>query len=239
MLPRISNLFPSRSFYKPTTNRENTDGKEFNRLVNEKVRIMELNAEKVFNLYRKPQLDFFSQKGKLVDGMVFVPGRGIVPRHVPGYRNVYVRVVVNGKLIEFTGIKNPESGEYLYKDVRVKNIPPWWKWSHEHIAVSRLDEKNMGYFIDFNNGLRGTTKFLSIEIERNPKEAFDYILDAFEYLKEEGYDVKEDLNKLFKELSEKGEKEELISWIDENKERINAILGKANQRENNRSSSGA
>ena len=223
MLPRVGLFGILTSSQKAHSNGESVNQDSFDKYLYESVQHLNLNAEKVFERYEKPLYDFFASKGRPVTGMVFTLGKGIIPRWEKGYSNVYVRMVINGKLIEFTGLKSQEDGRYAYQDVRIKEIPSWWKWSTEHLVVSRISDKNMGYFLDFKSGVEGVTEFMGVKIERKPYEALDYIADALDFLHEQGKDVKEYAMKIYKEIMDSGEEESISAlkkWLSENQERL-------------------
>lgn len=226
MLPRVGLFGALMGLYRVNSNDEDANtnnSSNFDEYLSKAVQRLDFNAEKVFEMYEKPKYDFFAAAGKLINGMVFTPGKGIIPRWVKGYSNVYVRMVLDGRLIEFTGLRDETTGEYAYKDIRVKEIPAWWKWSTEHFMVSRIGDSNMGYFFDFDDGVKGATEFMGIRIERNPYESFDHIADALDFLQAQGEDVKEYATKIYQQIMENGDEESklaLSKWLKENQERL-------------------
>lgn len=226
MFPRVGLFGALTGLYRVNSNDENANtnnSSNFDEYLSKAVQRLDLNAEKVFESYEKPKYDFFAASGEPISGMVFTLGKGIIPRWLEGYSNVYVRMVLNGKLIEFTGLKDETTGEYAYRDIRVKEIPVWWKWSTEHFVVSRISDSNMGYFFDFDDGVKGATEFMGIRIERNPYESFDYIADMLDFLQTQGEDVKGYALKIYQKIMENGDEENKIAlskWLKENRERL-------------------
>jgi len=223
MLPRIGILGTMNSTFSESVRRNSSGESDFSTYLSRSVQKLNLNAQTIFEKYERPKFDLFASEGKLVNGMVFTPGKGIIPRGGEGYSNVYVRMVINGKLIEFTGLKENSTGEYTYRDIRVQEIPAWWRWSTEHLVVSRISDKNMGYFLDFSSGVRGVTKFMSIEIEREPYESLDYIADALDFLHARGEDVRDYALKIYQVIRDSRDEKSILAlnkWLRENRERL-------------------
>lgn len=223
MLPRIGILKPVNYIPSENIGRNTSEEGDFDTYLSRGFQKLQLNSQTVFEKYELPKFDFFASEGFPISGMVFTPGKGIIPRAEDGYSNVYVRMVLNGKLIEFTGLREETTGEYAYKDIRVKEIPAWWRWSTEHFVVSRISNNNMGYFFDFDEGVKGATEFMGIKIERNPYESFDYIADALDFLYAQGEDVKGYAIKIYQQIMENGDEESKLAlnrWLEENRERL-------------------